>query len=75
VVEIPHQELVWAKAPEVEYGEGITSREAFYKKEAEQAAPFIDNYSGAGFPQDWLIRIDEAGPITHYPLHYPAYEP
>jgi len=83
IVEIPHEELRWAKVPDYDEtmetlyfdGRGGSTREAYYQGEAEFAAPLIEAYTDSHFPQDRLIRIDESGERTEYPLDYPIYRP
>ena len=81
IVEIPHDELKWAKKADMPkdalrwyFGkEGKMTEEEWYQMEAEHALPFIHNYTSAGYSRDRLFRIDEAGGIAEYPLDYSVY--
>jgi hypothetical protein len=84
VVEIPDEELKWVTAApdtsELPYlyitgepGSGFVTKEAFESKDAEHAGPIIEQYATPGIPHDQLIRLDESGEATFYPLDYPIY--
>lgn len=81
VVCIPHDELMWTKKADIPAGlrsiyvgeKGIVSEEEWFKMEAEHAMPFISNYPRSGITDDCLVRIDESGDITQFPLDYPVY--
>ncbi|MET9864970.1 hypothetical protein ABZZ16_01975 [Streptomyces sp. NPDC006386] len=79
IIEIPHSELAWAKKPEIGTvdfyftGKPDSSKEAFEALEAEHAAPLIGLYSRPGFPRNTLLRVDESGNFSSYPLNFPIY--
>lgn len=81
IVEIPHDELKWAKKADMPedadgmyVGEnGMMTEEEWLSMEAEHAAPFIENYATDEIPRDRLFRIDEEGDFTDYPLDYTVY--
>lgn len=81
IVEMPPDELKWAKKAAIPEGagkmyigeKGVMSEEEWHHMEAEHAAPFIENYTSSGFPHDRLIVIDESGAVLEYPLDYPLY--
>lgn len=81
IVEIPHEELTWAKKVEdsdvtgtIYIGpNGEMTEEEWYQMEAEHAEPFIRQYASPGFPDDRLISIAESGEIREFPLDYPMY--
>jgi hypothetical protein len=79
IVEIPDGELQWAEEHEfreIDFyaaGEAGSTKEDFYRVEAEHAKPFLDGYVHPGVP-DALIRIDESGQAMQFPLDYPMYE-
>lgn len=82
IVEIPHDELTWAKKVKDDHVEHVMylgggkgrplTKEEWYEVEAKQAAPFIEEYASPYFPKDTLIRIYE-DELTEYPLDYPLY--
>ena len=45
----------------------------YLAEEARHAGPLIDEYAKPGIPHDRLIRIDEGGEVTAFPLDYPIY--
>ena len=71
-------ELTWATAHEdvvVDMyltEDGVLTKEDFYARETEHAAPMIEQYASGGFPTDRLYRLDEEGDATDYPLDYPS---
>ncbi|MGW1362925.1 hypothetical protein ACWCQP_36650 [Streptomyces chartreusis] len=79
IIEIPHLELLWAKGPEVGTvdfhftGKPNSSKVAFEAQEAEHANPLIGLYSKPGFPRNALLRVDESGNFSSYPLDFPIY--
>jgi hypothetical protein len=81
IVEFARGELRWAKEYKkdenyeyIRVGEGKEwTKEEWYKREAEHATELFEIFTGGGFPQDRLIRIDESGDISVYPLDYPMY--
>ncbi|MFI1155872.1 hypothetical protein [Streptomyces sioyaensis] len=79
IVEIPEGELTWAAKPEVgeiDYyvlGTGNSSKEAWYEMEAEHAKPLVEAYMSTDTPRDRLIRMDESGDVTYFPLNFPIY--
>jgi len=81
IVEIPHDELRWAKKADSPEGaeqiyigrEGRMTEAEWFQMEAEHALPFIEDYTSGDFRGDRLIRIGEAGDLTEYPLDYSAY--
>jgi hypothetical protein len=79
-VEIPHEELKWAKKSKhgkvtsyIKDGKVIT-KEEYYSYEAREAEPLIKGYERGDFPADGSIRIDESGEIAEFPFNYPAYK-
>jgi hypothetical protein len=82
VVEIPHEELTWAKKPEEVEGARILyggngramTEEEFRAEEAKHALPFVDLYANAEYPKDRIIRISEEMELSQYPLNYTFYE-
>lgn len=78
-VEVDAGELTWATAHEdvvVDLyltEDGVHTKEDFYARETEHAAPMIEQYASGGFPTDRLYRLDEEGDATDYPLDYPLY--
>jgi hypothetical protein len=83
IVDIPHGELRWAKAPDDVSGlprmyigkGGQLTEEEWFAMEAEHAMPFIEFYTDQGMPRDRLIVLGEDGSRTNYPLDYPVYGP
>lgn len=79
VVEVPRDELKWAKiddhAQTYLYSDGkrMLSREEWYELEAAHARPFVDAYTRDGIPNDRLYVMNEAGDVAEYPQDYPAY--
>jgi hypothetical protein len=82
IVNIPHDELGWAKKADLSGISGsiyvgddgkIMSEEEWYKMEAEYAMPFIKNYVQPGIPKDRFFVIDESGKISNYRLNYSMY--
>ena len=80
MVEIPFDELKWAKKAETEaekilyVGEdGMMSQKDWYDMEASHAKPFIDNYVKGSFPKDRFIKMLEDGQYEEYPLSYKIY--
>ena len=53
--------------------DGVHTKEDFYARETEHAAPMIEQYASGGFPTGRLYRLDEEGDATDYPLDYPLY--
>ena len=78
-VELDDGELTWATAHEdvvVDMyltEDGVLTKEDFYARETEHAAPMIEQYASGMFPTDRLYRLDEEGDATDYPLDYPLY--
>ncbi len=81
IVEIPHNELSWAKKPASTDGlermyvteAGLVSEEEWKASEASHAEPFITQYVDGGFPSDRLIVIRD-GRVDEYPLDFPVYD-
>lgn len=79
IIEIPHSELVWAKRPKVGTvdfyftGKLNSSKKAFEAQEAEHANLLIGLYSRPGLPRNMLLRADESGNFSSYPLDFPIY--
>ncbi len=44
-----------------------------FSEDAEHAGPIIEHYATPGIPHGQLIRLDESGEATFYPLDYPIY--
>jgi hypothetical protein len=82
IVEIPHDELSWARKPDPIEGaeklyvteQGSISKEEWNRWEASHAAPFIDSYVAGRFPSDRLIVLREDR-VDEYPLDFPVYDP
>lgn len=82
IVEIPHDELTWAREnPEIEglpvmyIGDGgMMTQDEWYTMEAQHAAPFVAAYERGGVPNDRLFRMDESGEVTEYSLDQRVYE-
>lgn len=53
--------------------EGKLTRDEVREIEREKAMPLIENYAALGFPRDRIIRVDEDGNVTQFPLNYPIY--
>lgn len=81
IVEIPHNELVWAKKPESTRGsnslyvteKGFVSKEEWNHIERSHAEPFVTSYVEGGFPSDRLIVLRDDR-VEEYPLDFPLYE-
>lgn len=81
IVEIPHNELSWAKKPESTEGlkkmyvteGGSVSKEEWDRMEASHAEPFVTSYVEGGFPSDRLIVVREDR-VEEYPLDFPVYD-
>jgi len=82
IVEIPSEELRWAKKAEddlplINIGPdgGIIGDEEFERLVADQthASTFIEAYVNAGFPKDRMIRIMEDGSIEEYEKDFAGY--
>ncbi|MFF3327175.1 hypothetical protein [Streptomyces sp. NPDC002889] len=81
IIEIPKGELIWAKEYEsasvdfyVAEGVSLTREEAF-EREAEHARLLLRGYSMPGIPKDRIVRMEENGNASHYPLNFPIYGP
>jgi hypothetical protein len=53
--------------------EGHLTAAEFRAIERAHAMPLIENYAMVDFPRDRIIRVDEEGNVTQFPLDYPCY--
>lgn len=62
-------------ASQIIYATGTpdSSKEKFEELEAEFAGPLVRSYASLDLPRQRLVRLDEHGQATHYPMNYPLY--
>lgn len=80
IVEIPHDELSWAKKPDPVNGakhifytkQGPVSKDEWNRLEASHAEPFINSYVEGGFPYDRLVVVRDDR-VDEFPLDFPVY--